>query len=140
MPSSVATNKSEGAFHLFPNQMRTLPDFQAFHRWFDEQKGFGSDVSFNMILLTGEVGEVAQVIKRILWKASLTQAESGGAMQTAVAEYRASLGDELADCMAYIFKLANDTGIDLQQAYLGKMERNLRRTWTTPEATTEPKE
>lgn len=121
---------------MFPNEMRTLADFQEFHRWFDAQKGFDEDLSHLMILLTGEVGEVAQVLKRILWRASLLEAPATEAMGTAVAEYKGSLGDELADCMAYIFKLANNSGIDIHQAYVGKMERNLGRTWTAPDAPT----
>lgn len=119
--------------------MRTLADFQEFHRWFDAEKGFTDDLSLNMILLTGEVGEVAQVLKRILWRASLLDAPAAEAMRSAVAEYKEPLADELADCMAYIFKLANNSGIDLQEAYLGKMERNLRRTWTSPDVPTDPK-
>ena len=119
--------------------MRTLADFQAFHRWMDAEKGFHDDLPKSMVLLTGEVGEVAQVIKKIWWRASLLESESGDAMQTAVNEYKADLGDELADCMAYLFKLANNAGIDLEQAYLAKMERNVRRTWTAPAPPTDPK-
>jgi NTP pyrophosphatase (non-canonical NTP hydrolase) len=46
-----------------------------------------------------------------------------------LAEHRESLGQELADCLAYIFKLANYTGVDLQEAYLKKMSENVERTW-----------
>lgn len=123
---------------MFPNKMQTLGDLQEFHRWLDVQKGFNDDLPYTMILLTGEVGEVAQVVKRILWKASLTGGAADEARQVALAQYRESLGDELADCMAYILKLANNTGIDLHAAYLAKMERNLRRTWTAPDLPTEP--
>jgi NTP pyrophosphatase (non-canonical NTP hydrolase) len=104
----------------------------------DAEKGFHDDLPKSMILLTGEVGEVAQVIKKIWWRASLLESESGDAMQTAINEYKGDLGDELADCLAYIFKLANNTGIDLEQAYLAKMERNLHRTWTAPAPPSNP--
>jgi NTP pyrophosphatase (non-canonical NTP hydrolase) len=120
----------------FPNPMETLADFQAFHRWMDQQKGFGSDPFFTLLLLTEEVGEVAKVLKRIWWRAAIlaqdTPEAAGDARATALAEYREELGQELADCLAYIVKLANNTGIDLHDAYRRKMAINMQRTWTAP--------
>lgn len=118
---------------MFPNKMADLTDFQAFHRWLDVQKGFNDDLPYTMVLLTGEVGEVARVIKQIVWKSSLNVGIPEEARAAAVAEYRADLGEELADCLAYLLKLANNTGIDLHEAYLAKMAKNLNRTWTAPE-------
>jgi NTP pyrophosphatase (non-canonical NTP hydrolase) len=121
---------------VFPNEMKTLHDFQSFHRWLDEHKGFSDDLYHAMILFTGEVGEVAQVLKQIRWKASLLKGEHGAevAHAEALAAYRDDLGHELADCLAYVFKMANYAGIDLEQAYLNKMARNAERTWTGPKA------
>ena len=117
---------------MFPNEMKSLKDFQAFHQWLDEQKGWEPDLYLNMLLLTGEVGEVAQVLKRIRWRASVLAREQQGALPEALAEYRADLGSELADCMAYIFKIANNAGVDLSEAYMAKMAKNVNRTWTAP--------
>lgn len=119
----------------FPNEMRTIQDFQAFHRWLDEQKNFDTDILLNMVLLTSEVGEVAEVLRKIRRHTKQAQRELEPsqeqiAMQAALSEYREDLGQELADCIAYIFKLANYTGIDLQEAYLQKMAKNLDRSWT----------
>jgi NTP pyrophosphatase (non-canonical NTP hydrolase) len=117
----------------FPNRMRTLQDFQAFHRWLDEQKHFDPDILFNMVLLMGEVGEVAEVLKNIRKKADSFAGESQPevALASALAEFREELAYELADCLAYIFKLANYTEIDLHEAYLKKMARNVGRAWWT---------
>lgn len=116
----------------FPNDMRTITDFQAFHRWLDEQKQFDQDIMFNMVLLTGEVGEVAEVLKRI-WKQArglqTNDAVSEDTWQSALSDYCEELGSELADCLGYIFKLANYTGVDLQKAYLKKMAINIDRSW-----------
>ncbi len=115
---------------MFPNEMHTMQDFQEFHRWLDEQKGFSDDVFLNMMLLSGEVGEVAQVLKKVHYMQNPRRNE--GEIRTlaeALAAHREDIGQELADCLAYIFKLANYTGVDLQQAYLAKMEKNLERTW-----------
>lgn len=123
---------------MFPNEMRTIRDFQAFHRWLDDLKGWEKNLLLNMVLLSGEVGEVANEVKKIVWKASLLKAEMGeeAAQAAAEAEYRHDLGTELADCLAYIFKIANNAGIDLEAAYLAKMAKNVERTWTAPKPPT----
>lgn len=118
----------------FPNEMRTIQDFQAFHRWLDEQKDFDTDLLLNMVLLTAEVGEVAEVLRKIRRRVRQAQREPDppeeqAVMETALSEHRDDLGQELADCIAYIFKLANYTGVDLQEAYLKKMAKNLDRVW-----------
>jgi NTP pyrophosphatase (non-canonical NTP hydrolase) len=120
---------------MFPNEMRTIQDFQAFHRWLDEQKGFSGDINLNMVLLSGEVGEVAQVLKRVNHMQD-PQRNDGETktLEEALDIQREDIGQELADCLAYIFKLANYTGVDLQRAYLAKMEKNLERTWKYKQA------
>jgi NTP pyrophosphatase (non-canonical NTP hydrolase) len=40
-----------------------------------------------------------------------------------------ALGDELADVALYLLQIASLAQIDLEQAILGKLERNYRRTW-----------
>jgi len=121
----------------FPNEMRTLADLQVFHRWLDEQKQFDPDIMFNMVLLIGEIGEVAEVLKRVRKKARGLEKRQNdppdGAMESALADYREELGAELADCLGYIFKLANYTGVDLQEAYLKKMAINMHRNWHAAE-------
>lgn len=119
---------------MFPNEMKSIPDFQAFHRWLDEQKGWSQDLMLNMVLLTGEIGEVANELRKVHWRANLLEGEMGRdkAWSAALDEYRHDLGFELADCLAYIFKLANNTGIDLQAAYLAKMAKNVERQWVAP--------
>ncbi len=120
---------------MFPNDMRTIEDFQAFHQWLDEQKAFDQDIFFNMVLLMGEVGEVAEALRQVRKKAALLQKEQhvdpDEAMHTALAEYHEEIGSELADCLAYICKLANYSGVDLQEAYRDKMHKNMNRIWRT---------
>ena len=40
-----------------------------------------------------------------------------------------ALGAELADVMLYLLQLASLSGIDLEQAVLGKLRDNYTRTW-----------
>ncbi|HCI82156.1 MAG TPA: hypothetical protein DHW02_20985, partial [Ktedonobacter sp.] len=89
--------------------MHTIEDFQAFHHWLDERNQFSTDLPLNMMLLSGEVGELAQVIKKVHFMMLRNDGESV-TLEDALAAYRESIGEELADCLAYIFKIANYTG------------------------------
>ena len=113
-------------------QVGQLPAFQEFHRHLDNQKGFDPDLFFNYILLTEEMGEVASELVKI-WGDTKRLASNGRtqeeAHQEAITRHRATLRNELADLLAYTLKLANYTGIDLEQAYLEKMRANIGRSW-----------
>jgi NTP pyrophosphatase (non-canonical NTP hydrolase) len=98
-----------------------IDDLQAFHVALDEEKGFDRDMIRNIAYLVGELGEVVHAARRF-------QRQVG---QPTESEAREHLGEELADCLAYLLKLANYADIDLQAAYVEKMRRNLSRTWPT---------
>ncbi len=109
-----------------------LSDYQAFHNQLDIAKAFDPDLFFNYILLTEEMGEVAGELIKI-WGDTKRMVKDGRstheAHEEAITHHRAGLRNELADLLAYILKLANYTGIDLEQAYLEKMKKNIDRTW-----------
>ncbi|MEE8392529.1 MAG: MazG nucleotide pyrophosphohydrolase domain-containing protein [Anaerolineae bacterium] len=46
-----------------------------------------------------------------------------------MSQQRDALAEELADCLAYLVKLANYANIDLEAAHLTKMRHNLGREW-----------
>ncbi len=125
-------------------QLRTLQQgnmaaFQQFHRRLDESKGFDPDLFFNFILLVEEMGELATELVRI-WGESKRLAVGGQPLSETLPEtirqHHTALRNELADLLAYILKLANYTGIDLEQAYLEKMRLNIDRHWP-PERSTQ---
>lgn len=70
----------------------------------------------NMAQLTEEVGEVARIIARRYGEQSEkpTDAEK-------------DLGEELADVVFVVLCLANQTGIDLQEAFSRKMDLKTKR-------------
>ena len=109
-----------------------LPDFQTFHRQLDTAKSFDPDLFFNYILLTEEVGEVASELVKI-WGETKQLVGDGRtpdeAHQLALDKHRPRLRSELADLLAYTLKIANYAGIDLEKAYLEKMQTNIGRTW-----------
>ena len=66
----------------------------------------------NMAILTEEVGEVARIISRKYGEQSFKESDRDK-----------ELGDELADVLWVLLCLANQTGVDLTQAF----ERNLEK-------------
>jgi deoxyadenosine/deoxycytidine kinase/NTP pyrophosphatase (non-canonical NTP hydrolase) len=115
-----------------PGRGDTLADYQRFHVELDKNKGFITDLYFNYLCLSEEMGELGSALAE-LWREETRQAGEGqtGAMARAAAlsARKGDLASELADCMAYLLKLANYAGIDLQAAYLTKMNINQERRW-----------
>ncbi|MDX1415256.1 MAG: deoxynucleoside kinase [Candidatus Promineifilaceae bacterium] len=141
---AVSQQIVQALLHVEPNQQHfaaenewlndgRLASYQQFHRQLDEAKGFDPDLFFNYILLTEELGEIAKDLVKI-WGESKHLAYEGRtldeAREEAINRNRAGLRSELADLLAYTLKLANYTGIDLEQAYLDKMRQNLKRDWS----------
>jgi NTP pyrophosphatase (non-canonical NTP hydrolase) len=106
---------------LLDRQRLGIGDLQAFHVALDKEKEFDLDMIRNIAYLAGELGEVVHAARHF-------QRQNG---QPTEREAREHLGEELADCLAYLLKLANYADIDLQAAYVDKMRRNLTRTWAT---------
>lgn len=70
----------------------------------------------NMAILTEEVGEVARIIARRYGEQSEKPSDRGK-----------DLADELADVLWVVICLANQTGIDLNQAFLKNLDKkNIR--------------
>ncbi len=70
----------------------------------------------NMAQLTEEVGEVARIIARRYGEQSEKESDKGK-----------DLGEELADVLFVVLCLANQTGIDLQEAFDKKMKIKTER-------------
>ena len=70
----------------------------------------------NMAILTEEVGEVARIIARTYGEQSFKNEEKSN-----------DLGDELSDVLWVLICLANQTGIDLEEAFLKNMEKKTLR-------------
>ncbi len=111
---------------------RPLADFQRFHVHLDRAKNFDPDPYFNYLCLSEELGELGSEYAK-LWLTEATLKAEGKpaveARQAAIAKHRAGLESELADVMAYLLKLANYAGVDLEAAYLSKMQHNQERSW-----------
>ncbi len=138
LPNLHQADAPSGVRILHSNRRR-LPDFQRFHRALDQEKRFASDLALNFAGMVEEVGEVGRELK-LMWRQVERTAPLLGnrqeALERALAERRPMLASELADVLAYVLKLANYTDINLEQAYIDKMERNWQRQW--PSGVDEP--
>lgn len=70
----------------------------------------------NLAQLTEEVGEVARVVNRVYGDQSSRRPEEA-----------ADLGEELADVLWVLMALANQTGVDLTDAFRRSLEKKTRR-------------
>jgi deoxyguanosine kinase len=112
---------------------RPLAEWQRFHVELDRAKSFSTNPFFNFLCLSEEIGELGREFARLWGEEEILMAEgrpSAQARQIALERRRSSLESELADCMAYLLKLANYAGIDLETAYLTKMRQNQQRRWS----------
>ena len=71
----------------------------------------------NMAILTEEVGEVARIIARTYGEQSQDSANTG----------KEALADELADVLFVVICLANQTGTDLEKAFLKNLTKKTSR-------------
>ncbi len=117
---------------LPPEYRNSLPVYQQFHVELDRAKGFITDLYFNYLCLSEEMGELGSELAQ-LWREEAQrrlQGETGEvARHEALHTRKRALESELADCMAYLLKMANYAGIDLEAAYLEKMRVNQARSW-----------
>ena len=115
-----------------PDQRRTLPEYQQFHIELDKEKGFITDLYFNYLCLSEEMGELGSELAQ-LWREEtqfrLQGHSTENARREAITKQKVALESEMADCMAYLLKLANYAGIDLEAAYREKMSTNHSRNW-----------
>jgi deoxyguanosine kinase len=112
---------------------RPLADYQRFHVELDRAKGFNTDMYFNYLRLSEEVGELSSELARVWIEESSLRAKGHPvelARKQAINQHRPTLQSELADCMAYLLKIANYAGVDLETAYLEKMQLNQTREWS----------
>lgn len=70
----------------------------------------------NMAILTEEVGELARIMARTYGDQSFKKSDEGR-----------NLGDEMADVLWVLICLANQTGVDLNEAFLKNMEKKCNR-------------
>ena len=89
---------------------------QAVDKWIKEHGVRYFNELTNMAQLTEEVGEVARIIARRYGEQSEKESDKDK-----------DLGEELADVMFVVLCLANQTGVDLQEAFDKKLQLKTQR-------------
>ncbi len=105
---------------MIPTLTARLRAFAAARDW--EQ--FHTPKNLAMALIV----EAAELVEQYQWLRPEQSAE-----HAATDEGRAAVADELADIAIYLLRLADVTGIDLEEAILAKIERNEHRFPPAPE-------
>jgi NTP pyrophosphatase (non-canonical NTP hydrolase) len=99
------------------NENITIRDAQSeVHTWITKYGVRYFSELTNMAILTEEVGEVARIISR-----------KYGEQSSKNNEPESDLGDELADVLWVVICLANQTGVDLTEAFVKNMEKKTER-------------
>jgi len=70
----------------------------------------------NMAVLTEEVGELARIIARKYGDQSFKKSDEGG-----------NIADEIADVLWVLVCLANQTGVNLTEAFVDNLEKKTKR-------------
>ncbi len=97
----------------------TLKDFQEYVLQMKQARGFNTtDKFYECCLLAEECGEVISAVRK--------NTKSGTVASDSLA---GNVAEELADVFIYICSLANMHGIDLEQAFRAKEEKNKNRSW-----------
>ncbi|MGQ1910653.1 nucleotide pyrophosphohydrolase [Marinifilum sp. RC60d5] len=73
----------------------------------------------NMAILTEEVGEVARIVSRKYGEQSFKESDK-----------KVDLADEMADVLWVLMCLANQTGVDLDEAFQKNIEKKTKRDST----------
>lgn len=102
-----------------------LLDYQRWHQALDQGHGLNSELFFNLLGLQARVGELSTKVMRLMTRQRALQQDGmtvPQAQATAVAEHRDLFCAELSECLSWLFKLANQAEVDLEAAYLQKIQ------------------
>jgi len=91
----------------------------SFRRGLDKEKGVDLDLFRNFTYLMAELGETVRAAHKFERARGVAEED----------EARDHFGEQLADCLARVLRLASCAGVDLQACYTRKMKQNLERTW-----------
>ena len=103
---------------LVLNKTPTLQDFQKYVYDMKRLRGFKIDKMWDCCLLAEEVGELISAVRKNNTGGSIGSGSIPGDVK-----------EELADVFILILSLANLHGIDLEEAFREKEEKNKKRTW-----------
>jgi NTP pyrophosphatase (non-canonical NTP hydrolase) len=102
-----------------------LKEFDKAHGWDWENLSLEKKIEklkYSIIALTGELGELAEPVKKFL-----RESEKTGIKKNDYENLKEQIKEELADIFIYLIKLANLLDIDLKQECFKKINKNKNR-------------
>lgn len=109
------------------NLVKLQYKFDAKHGW-NPQKGVPDQVfraiQTDLIGLLGEIGEFANIVKKIALEAD---SHSGSDLAGQLKARHSELTNELVDAFVYLIRLATHLDMDIEQEYLDKLNINEQR-------------
>jgi NTP pyrophosphatase (non-canonical NTP hydrolase) len=103
--------------HLKENP--TLGDIQKYVDDMVHERGFhGQSITQECMMLTEEIGELMKCVRK-----------TGGMRMDAAKTYDIDPAGEVADILIVLASIANRLGVDMEQAFRDKEEKNKQRTW-----------
>lgn len=95
----------------------TIQELQQYVREMHAERGFRNSTLENVLMLTEEVGELAKAVRK------------HEKMRTDEKSKIGSVKEELADVALVLVSIANDLGVNLEEAIREKEEVNKKREW-----------
>ncbi len=86
----------------------------------NDEKTFIERLQYLTVALTGEMGEFANIVKKI-------SRDFENLNDSISEERRQALIEEIVDCFIYIIITANLLEVDLEEEYMKKLEKNKKR-------------
>lgn len=109
--------RNKKTFSIMEKQIVSIPEAQEkVDKWIKTIGVRYFNELTNMAILTEEVGELARIMARKFGDQSFKSSEE---------DY--DLGDEMADVLWVLICLANQTGVDLNEAFLKNIEKKTTR-------------
>lgn len=100
------------------NKKPILADLQKYVTELEHERDFINQTTIDKCLLLGE--EVGELFKAVRKAEGLAVDKNSTFTE---------IGDELADIFIYLCAIANRKGIDLEEAFRAKEEKNKKRVW-----------
>ena len=120
----LETPAEERGRSIIEGRRRRLSDLQRWHRAADQETGTQGDVYRDFIHMQARVGAIAAELGQAWAAQEKLLAEVGSrdeAQARALLGPAATLKEQLADALASLLRLANDLGINLEEAYLARI-------------------
>jgi NTP pyrophosphatase (non-canonical NTP hydrolase) len=123
--------RSEGAFKLknantFHDLIKKQVEFDLAHGFcldFESNKDRYNQISRDLIGIFGEIGEFANLVKKI----NLQMDYKNGMSVEELGKEETALQEELVDTFIYLIRLSKLVKVDLEKAFLAKVESNARK-------------